>query len=360
MIPTDLAARISLQNGSTVSPLAAAKAISSELPTFEPGSRITAQIVAVRADGNFRALVDGTSITLAFASPRDDAAAAGQTSGKASPGLTGAGIKPGDTLQLTVLARNAGVLLTTPTASNTSVSTSISPSGQLISSLMGQGESGPAPLAAGQALLAQATPEQFTRLPGVLQKAVADSGLFYESHQAQWLAGKRDSSDLLREPQGRHSVSSTSAGIAEGSTTLTTKAGDLANLPPNLLPLVQQQLEAAANREVVWSGQVWPGQTMEWRVAERQEDGSPARAGSADDTPRQWQTSLKLHLPHLGTVEAALTLTSSGVGVRISADESSATLNAATADLAQAFATAGLPLLSLSVARPAAPPESAP
>ena len=37
----------------------------------------------------------------------------------------------------------------------------------------------------------------------LLKDAVSKSGLFYESHQAQWVAGEKSLVDILREPQGR-------------------------------------------------------------------------------------------------------------------------------------------------------------
>ncbi|NIG00326.1 flagellar hook-length control protein FliK, partial [Burkholderia sp. Ax-1720] len=40
-------------------------------------------------------------------------------------------------------------------------------------------------------------------LAAALARSVADSGLFYESHLAQWLAGQRGTADLAREPQNQ-------------------------------------------------------------------------------------------------------------------------------------------------------------
>ncbi|AOJ70359.1 MULTISPECIES: flagellar hook-length control protein FliK [Burkholderia] len=40
-------------------------------------------------------------------------------------------------------------------------------------------------------------------LSAALAQAVAESGLFYESHLAQWLAGQRTTAELAREPQAR-------------------------------------------------------------------------------------------------------------------------------------------------------------
>ena len=40
-------------------------------------------------------------------------------------------------------------------------------------------------------------------LSASLQKAIIQSGLFYESHQAQWINGKNTLENLQQEPQGK-------------------------------------------------------------------------------------------------------------------------------------------------------------
>jgi hypothetical protein len=61
-----------------------------------------------------------------------------------------------------------------------------------------------APLAADGAIV----PEQLAR---ALHKSVQESGLFYESHLAEWSAGKRSLEVLAREPQMRRAASTTAA-----------------------------------------------------------------------------------------------------------------------------------------------------
>ncbi|KWO48869.1 ribonuclease E [Burkholderia sp. MSMB1459WGS] len=48
-----------------------------------------------------------------------------------------------------------------------------------------------------------AVPPPVAALRAALAQAVSESGLFYESHLAQWLAGQRPLAALLREPQAR-------------------------------------------------------------------------------------------------------------------------------------------------------------
>lgn len=77
---------------------------------------------------------------------------------------------------------------------------------------------------------------------------------------------------------------------------------------PELTPIVQQQLNGLASQNYVWQGQVWPGQNMQWEIAEN--DGRP-RTGP-DEISEHWQTRLKLELPNLGGIEAKIGLGLSG------------------------------------------------
>ncbi|MCA3861626.1 MAG: flagellar hook-length control protein FliK, partial [Burkholderia sp.] len=63
----------------------------------------------------------------------------------------------------------------------------------------------PASAAASSAAAARdaAAPLPVAALRAALAQAVSESGLFYESHLAQWLAGQRPLAALMREPQAR-------------------------------------------------------------------------------------------------------------------------------------------------------------
>lgn len=59
---------------------------------------------------------------------------------------------------------------------------------------------------------AEASPPSLAgALRAALAQAVGESGLFYESHLAQWFAGQRPLAALLREPQARIAIAQTSA-----------------------------------------------------------------------------------------------------------------------------------------------------
>ncbi len=478
MIPADLGSRLGLATETSVQPLAPIKEIASDLPGLVPGMRISARIESLLSNGNVRATVGGQTITLSIASS-DPEKPVGQLTALA----------PGQTLDLTVLNRTARVLVTqlTDTSSgNGSAATSLSRPGQLISALLAQGNPAPAPLARGAALVATPDAQGFSQLPGQLHQAVSESGLFYESHQVQWLAGQRPTEALLREPQGAHSPllqrgspeatpggsrdqggnpatatattrtangaeaqdgsvpehallrmaadtpsqdgaplplllkqqldayksqqpqwqdappppsqakaqesdgrhaphpqsaapapgealtpvetnkksisanplqppaprePTVASAVAASSTATTAQAttaegSRAAGLPADLTPLVQQQLDAASTGHLMWTGQIWPGQSMEWHI---ESDGHRADSGT-EDPGRQWKSTLRLTLPKLGLVDATLTLTPAGVSIALATGTGSeAALRAAVPQLDNALSAAGVPLTGLQV-----------
>ena len=393
MIPADLAARLRLINEASffnteppVAGLQRAREIQAQLPELVPGQRFFATLQRTLPDGTFRALVAGQQMTLSLNSAA----------------------KSGDTLELevsqvtprAVLARIVGA---ETAASNTaSAQPALSQTGRLISFLLtGQPTPQPASLAGNQPLLT-APPASGTQLVPMLRQALGQSGLFYESHQAQWVLGKLDTAALLREPQGQQSApgagqpgTGTSAGAtgqaatATASATPSTPAAPAAQaaataaariaggadeaaqvdstrnaaalragveeaapvrtqpIPERLMPVVHQQLDALATQQYVWQGQAWPGQPIEWVIEDPQGEGS----AEGEDTAPTWNTTLRLTMPRLGGVEAQLHLTPAGVALRLRADDPATirALDAGGAALASALEAANLKLTGLVV-----------
>ena len=345
MIPGDLAARLRMLTEASffsgepnVAPLARVKAITDQLPAFAPGQRIVANLQTARSDNTYQARVAGRDVTLAL------------------PQAANAG----DTLELVVshvTPRAVFATLAPPTASTGTAGTAasapaLSQTGRLISFLLtGQPAAQTAALNGGQPMLAAApqSPEDSALLATRLSTALEQSGLFYESHQTRWLAGKLDTAALMQEPQGRSSTPPTAAAAppeTAGAPAAATRAASegLAPIPERLLPLVHQQLDAVATQNFVWQGQVWPGQTMEWEIED------PATEGRSTDEPDEnWTSTLRLTLPRLGGVEARLHLTPAGVAMRLIADSDATrqALAAAETRLADALAAADVPLTGL-------------
>ncbi len=159
-------------------------------------------------------------------------------------------------------------------------------------------------------------------LAGALREALGVSGLFYESHQAQWIRGERSTAQLLVEPQNQlldKQLSAPGTNTFPRSDELYSPtpspaphnktAGD-SNLPiaRELLPLVQQQLHTLETHQLTWIGQIWPGQAMQWEI-----QGQPPEQHSQQQDERQWSTEMELALPNLGDIHARLVFAESGL-----------------------------------------------
>ena len=119
-------------------------------------------------------------------------------------------------------------------------------------------------------------------------------------------------------------------------------------IPERLLPLVHQQLDALATQQYIWQGQAWPGQAIEWIIEDPEHDGE-----DGEQTEQNWNTTLRLTLPRLGSVEAQLHLTPAGVALRLRTDDTAtmSALDARAAELASALEAANLKLTGLVVER---------
>lgn len=208
------------------------------------------------------------------------------------------------------------------------------------------------------------TPPDSKLLAAGLRDALANSGLFYESHQAQWVAGDRSTAQLLVEPQNQlsHNAQNTQGAAApatqpdrDAQNTLSItqsasppdKATTDSGLPiaKELIPLVQQQLHTLETHQLTWTGQVWPGQQMQWEI-----QGEPEHHPSLPDE-RQWSTEMELALPKLGDVHARLVFSKGGIKLTLQgADAGSVALfNRRLPGLAATLADAGVPLSSAIV-----------
>ena len=286
-------------------------------------------------------------------------------------------------------------------------------------------------------------PPESKQLSGLLREALGNSGLFYESHQAQWVEGTRSTAQLLQEPQnltpeqakavvagnaavraamesdasgkiamasavsgktpmagdtpgkaamasdapvkiamandtyGKTAIVSDTYGKAAMASDLYGKSAmmsDTANLPvttnnaastsasnqpdtpllqegkalgipDHLQPLVQQQLNALETRQMVWQGNVWPEQSMQWEVHEQ------ASQNPGAEEQRQWITQLRLDLPKLGEVAATLRFNSTGLSLTLNAGtpETRAMLGNASTQLVSALSDVGIPVVSTQV-----------
>ena len=362
-----------------------------ELPQLVPGERVQAHVVANLPNGRFQVLIADKSLDLNL--PRNT--------------------QPGDTVDLVLvtsqprltfaLARDLGQVANLPKPQ-----VSLSETARFLGALLEKAAEpetrrpSAGTVAQSAPVLAGAPSGKALDFAQALRGALAQSGLFYESHQAQWVTGQRPLSDLLREPQGRLSPSAANppprqtplqpaeSGAAARPDTMPSPqtesalaprtallAGQSAEPPvhaqarhdggdvatpiktasldqpahPDTLPLVRQQLEILDSRQLMWQGQVWPGQNMDWRIEERE----AREQGGEIEVPR-WQTSLRLVLPILGEVSANLALHPNGVSVQLTAGEPATAklMQDQQETLSRSMESSGLPLLDIKVSHDAA------
>ena len=120
-----------------------------------------------------------------------------------------------------------------------------------------------------------------------------------------------------------------------------------AGIVRELAPFVRQQLDAIETRQILWQGELWPGQPIRWQIADREADAHHPESG------REWLTRFALTLPTLGEVNADLAIGAQGVRIVVTARDSvtADALRGATPELRQALAAAGLQVAALEVRR---------
>ena len=265
---------------------------------------------------------------------------------------------PGDTLRL----RFAGhmpqpvFLLATPQAA-VSDAPQLSQTARMLSDLMQH--------LPGHNVLPTVTPnspllDQPTTNPAVmalaLRTALVRSGLFYESHLADWAVGQDSLDGLMQEPQNRLVATETARATASpaGLLALPNIAEAAGDKPLNPMhTLLSQQLQVLESPQFVWRGEVWPGQPLEWQLRQETDaEHGHARADVAGDAGAGWESQLKLSLPQLGNLTVHIKLDANqAFSIRMVSEqpESETLLQRNRGQLAKRLADAGCTLHSLTV-----------
>ncbi|HEY5763204.1 MAG TPA: flagellar hook-length control protein FliK [Rhodocyclaceae bacterium] len=180
----------------TLTPARASQKVSDSLSDFQPGQRLVATIQSQLANGTYRAMIAQRDVTLALPFSA----------------------KAGDQFKLEVVDTRGRVAFALAedappaegkTQQPASTTTTLSQAGRVIGTLFAKptpgappgstAEPAPTPLNRGQPLAPPPT-ENGAQLAPALQKAVTQSGLFFEAHLAAWLAGKHAKAALMQEP----------------------------------------------------------------------------------------------------------------------------------------------------------------
>lgn len=175
-----------------------------------------------------------------------------------------------------------------------------------------------------------------------LQQQISTSGLFYESHVAEWAQGKRPITDIKAEPQSQIGASSqTDSASGIQSTTLTTINKEMGQI-------IHQQLNVLEQNIVRWQGELFPGQKIEWEI--KKETQSKHNPQEMEDATI-WQSVVRFDLPNLGPVTAIINLQSNNLGLSLRAEQSNtvSALKDHASELAAAMQVAGSPLMSFAV-----------
>ena len=306
------------------------------LPQLDPGDILSARVEAKLPDGSYKVLIAGQALRMALPSH----------------------LALGDQLELAFLAREPRLtfLLKDVAPSGSAPAPQLSAAGRLVAATMlHAGEPAPPLTASAAAPLLATPPAEGARMSSALAQALAQSGLFYESHQAQWATGRRALAQIRQEPQARLTRDALDAG-ATGSPQATAASEIPAalnalrqeqSIDARTVHLVQQQLAALDSAKVVLQLEIWPGQWMQWEVDDAQRD--PRRAPHETQT---WTTELRLDLPQLGRLRAALALAADGVHISLAAGSagSAEVLRKHSGSLHNALAAAGVPPAAIAVA----------
>lgn len=224
-----------------------------------------------------------------------------------------------------------------------SAPTSLSNAGKLINQILKVAQQQDAPTAlVGKTPLLQNSEE--LRHPDTLathlQHTISSSGLFYESHLAQWAAGKRPMTELMREPQAQNAIT------ALANPTETAGPADEQTAFSQIIPL---QLDTLEHQRILWQGKLLPDLTMEWEI--RREENTEHESDEERDTDSNWQSTVRFELPQLGTVAATINLRSGQLQLllRTSSPETVRSLQNHAAELTESLKQAGSPLMSFSV-----------
>lgn len=278
-------------------------------------------------------------------------------------------VQPGETLQLTFVSGEPNPTFTLSRSENSATPVTISDTGKLLNqlSLNPTERQQISALQRGNTILNGPPSADTALFAKLLGEALSFNGLFYESHLLQWVMGERQIRDILKEPQGKladRAKLSTQVNSAQNNVNPNGKkpdgemnksildellSDDSQNLPivpisPRTISIIQEQLHTLHSGEVIWQGQVWPGQQMDWNVREEKQ----SNGGEAE---KSWVSTLRLDFPNLGEVNATLHLGKDGLSIQINTDRdtTSAVMKKEQQRLAQAMSNAGIKLVNMAI-----------
>jgi hypothetical protein len=311
-------------------------------PGAQVGQQLPLTLVALTPRPTFQ-LETGQGPAFAEAAPAPGEGAHAPAAGQSAPLAYLEGKDAAALTRSSALLASTRALAQLPTtAGGADANASISPAGKLLGEVIAAAQKAAAQdgaaasAAVGRTPLLAAPSADAHQIAGALRDGLEKSGLFYESHVAEWAQGARSLGALAAEPQAR---------------------GMPAPLEPGTAQLINQQLNVQEQGRIAWQGQLWPGQDLHWEI-ERDAPEGGRQDGDGAGQPA-WQSRLRLRFAGLGEVSAQVVLSGQQLHIRLDAPEPDALarMRAEQARLAAALDAAGTPLATLALhgARAAAP-----
>ncbi len=238
-----------------------------------------------------------------------------------------------------LLASSAGLGAQAFAGGTEAKNTTLSPTAQALAGVLAAAQKAETVLTAvtGNAPLVGTPGADAETLAAGLKGAFGKSGLFYESHVAEWAQGTRALAELANEPQQQAA-----------------QAGARPNpQDPATAQFINLQLLAQEQSQLAWKGQLWPGQPMEWDVQREAQGGG--------DEGAIWNSRLRLRFPELGELDVQLRMVGGALQIGFSTgdDATAALLRQHAPNLAGALDSVGTPLAGFDArARAAATPQS--
>ena len=295
------------------------------------GADVPLTLVSVHPRPTFQVGVQGAAVFSEAGPPLPQGADPSRAPLAMREGAVGVG-RAAALLQAT--AAGAGALLGGAEANTTT----LSPAGKTIGGVLAAAQNAGTPLTAalGRAPVVAGAGADAASIAAGLQQAVGKSGLFYESHVAEWAQGARQLAELNAEPQQQ--------AAREGLRQLPTD--------PATAQFINLQLATQEQAQLTWQGNLWPGQPMELEVGR---DGREGHDDAGEAEPA-WHSRLHLRFPALGELDARLTLSGGRLQVQFAAgsEATAGLLRRHMASLAGALEAAGTELAGFDVRTAAA------
>lgn len=162
-----------------------------------------------------------------------------------------------------------------------------------------------------------------------LRREVERSGLFLESHVAQWARGDRSSDDLRAE-----------------LVHLTLAAGSMQAVAEGVPQRVAAQLRLMQEPAFLLQGLAWPGQPFLALIAQE-----PPPKDSAPGLPPVFSARIEMDLPSLGVIVVRLRLAGDAVSAVLAANEPTR-ITAGLSDLTEGLRSCGLQPVAVLVEAP--------